>query len=80
MAKSRKERIETVMAGLNALEVGELSAIDNKLVVATQEVAGLEELELEGVLQAARTALGRGDVPNFRRLVAQTVSRLGHLR
>ena len=70
MAKSRKERIEAVIAGLNALAVGELSAIETKLLIATEEVAALAADDLEKTLKEAGSALAKGDVSNFRRLVS----------
>ena len=80
MAKSRAERIASVISALNAVAVGELAAIETRVQVAYQELCGLDAPELADVLRSASAALGRGDLGNFRRLIAQTVSRLGHLR
>lgn len=80
MARGRKEQIRASIEALNAIQVGELSAIDNKVAAAREELRTLNEPELERSLEESRRCLAQGDVTNFRRLLAQTVSRLGHLK
>ena len=77
---NRKSSIGHVIKSLNALDVGELSSIDAKLRTAEARMSELDMTELARTVEEARTCLGTGDVANFRRLVSQTVAKLGHLR
>lgn len=78
--KSRSEQLHGVIGTLNAIHVGDLQAILGKLGEAGAVLRALEVSEIESALGEARQSLLRGDMPNFRRLVAQVVARLGHLR
>ena len=80
MAGSRSERIHRLIEALNAVTVGEFSAIETKLTAAREELATLQEADLEKTVAEAQAHLLKGDLASFRRLVAQAVSRLGHLR
>jgi len=75
---SGRQRISGVIEALNAIEVGEISAIVHKLRMAEEELGGLDVGELQATLGEARKHLDDGDVTNFRRLVAQAISKLGH--
>ena len=77
---SRGERVRKVIGGLNALQVGEIRSMAAKLSVAKEALVALDEPDLASVIQQAQEKLGSGDLSEFRRLVAQTVARLGHLR
>jgi hypothetical protein len=76
----RKERIGALIDAMNAIHIGELSSIDAKLGAAKDQLAALGESDLEKLSVEARERLRGGDAANFRRLVAQLVSRLGHLK
>ena len=80
MGHSRKEQVSAVIEELNAIQVGELSTIESKLASIRQDLGTLGERELERTVAAAGSELVRGDAANFRRLLAQAVSRLGHLK
>lgn len=70
---------ETIVS-LNSLGVGDLEAIQKKLVAARLELGGQGQPELAERVAEASAALGRGDLPEYRRLLALVVSRLGHLK
>jgi hypothetical protein len=71
------DRIDVILATLNAAEVGSLDAIGEKM---RQELTALNVRELAQSAASAREALSRGDVVEFRRLRAFLQSRVGHLR
>ena len=72
--------VDSLIAALNSIDVGELGSIRDQLGEVRAELARLELEELVGRLDECLAALGRGDVKNFRRLKETVVSRLGHLR
>jgi hypothetical protein len=76
----RKERTGAILVALNAIQVGRIDAVLSKLTVAREDLRQIDEPELAGTLQEAEASLTRGDAANFRRLVSQVVSRLGHLK
>jgi len=80
MAKTRSDRMGNIISTLNGISVGELSGLTVRLDAAQGELQELKEAELAGSLGDAKASMLRGDVANFRRLVSQVVSRLGHLR
>ena len=79
-ARGRKEQVRAVIGALNALGVGELSSIETRLAVVREELVPLSEPDIQAAVDEARTSLLKGDLGNFRRLVSQAVSRLGHLK
>ena len=79
-ARDRKERLGAIIDHLNAIHIGDLAAIETRLAKAGEDLASLGETDLSRTLDEARSSLGRADLANFRRLVAQTVSRIGHLK
>ena len=74
------DRIDVILATLNAAEVGSLDAIGEKMRQVEEELAALNVRELVQSAASAREALARGDVAEFRRLRAFLQSRVGHLR
>jgi hypothetical protein len=74
------DRIDAILATLNATDVGTLDSIAEKLQQVEQELRALEQGEL--ALRAAETleALRRGDVVEFKRGRAFLQSKVGHLR
>ena len=78
--ENRTEQIRSVIDHLNAIQTGELAAIRTRLAVATERLRALGESDLEKTLGEAERQLFSGNGSEFRRLLAQTVARLGHLR
>jgi hypothetical protein len=74
------DRIDSVLATLNASEVGSLESISGRIRQVEEELVAMGEAELAGSAAEACAALGRGDIVLFRRLRAFLQSRVGHLR
>ena len=74
------ERIDWMLAMLNAADVGSLESIGQKIRQVQEELAVRGEAELAKVAADAAAALGRGDVAEFRRGRAFLQSKIGHLR
>ncbi len=77
---NRVSRIDSLLATLNAAEVGTLDSLVAKLRQAQQELAALEEPELAERAAQVAAALMRGDVAEFKRGRAFLQSKVGHLR
>jgi hypothetical protein len=73
-------RIDLLLSTLNATEVGTLESITDKLRLVRDELAAMEQEELAGRAGEAISALGRGDVAEFKRARAFLQSKIGHLR
>jgi len=69
-----------VIVSLNSLGVGDLESIHRRVRAARAEVVAHGHEELAARLDEALEALGQGRMAEFRRLVNQVVSRLGHLK
>jgi hypothetical protein len=69
-----------IIVSLNSLGIGDLDSIRKKLEAVRQEVRAQGQDELAARLDEASSALDRGQLTEYRRLLAQVVSRLGHLR
>jgi hypothetical protein len=74
------ERIDWMLAMLNAADVGSLESIGAKIRQVQEELEARGEAELGKVAADAAAALGRGDVAEFRRGRAFLQSKIGHLR
>lgn len=74
------ESVDSIIATLNHLDVGDLQSIRTRLRAVRAELEKREFNELVVKLDECLAALGQGDLQNFRRLKATVVSRLGHLR
>lgn len=74
------QSLDSLIATLNTIELGEVDKIRARLLEIRRELEQRELAELVGKLDESLTALGRGDLQDFRRLRATIVSRLGHLR
>ncbi len=72
--------VDSMIAALNTIEVGELKAIQDELLEVRRELKRREIDELVDKLDECLAALERGDLTNFRRIKETIVSRLGHLR
>ncbi len=72
--------VDSMIAALNTIEVGELKAIQDELLEVRRELKRREIVELVDKLDECLVALRRGDLTNFRRIKETIVSRLGHLR
>jgi len=73
-------RIEGLLATLNAVDVGSLEAIAEKMDEVQRDLESLGEPGLAGAAAQAIEALRRGDVAEFRRGRAFLQSKIGHLR
>jgi hypothetical protein len=69
-----------LIAHLNAIRVGDLGGIREKIEQAKEGCVRLAQPELAELLQEALAALDVADVKTYRRRVETVVSRLGHLR
>ena len=74
------ERIDWILATLNATDVGTLDSIATKLRQVEDALRDMEESELAKAAEEARQALSRGDVAGFKRGRAYLQSKIGHLR
>jgi hypothetical protein len=74
------ERIDWMLAMLNATDVGSLESIGAKIRQVQEELLARGEADLAKVAADAAAALGRGDVAEFRRGRAFLQSKIGHLR
>jgi hypothetical protein len=69
-----------IIASLNALHTGELSAIGAKLEQARRACIALSQEGLAERLQEADVALRRADLKTYRKRVETVIAQLGHLR
>lgn len=69
-----------LIAHLNAIRVGDLGGIREKIELAKRGCEQLAQPELAEMLQEALAALDVADVKTYRRRVETVVSKLGHLR
>jgi hypothetical protein len=74
------KNLDSMIATLNNIELGDVSKIEQRLQEVREELAGRELDELVAKLDESLAALRQGDLQAFRRLKATMVSRLGHLR
>lgn len=74
------ETLDSVIAILNNLGIGALDKIEAELDLVRKELERRGLGELVEKVEGCQSALSRGDLPEFRRLRATLVSRLGHLR
>ena len=74
------ERIDWMLAMLNAADVGSLDSVAAKIRQVQEELEARGEAELAKGAADAAAALGRGDVAEFRRGRAFLQSKIGHLR
>jgi hypothetical protein len=80
MSPSQAQKVGQLIGVLNGISVGELGVITGKLSAIRPDLNELQSTDLDQTLDQALQAIQRGDVKDFRRLVAQLVSKLGHLR
>ena len=69
-----------IIVSLNSLGVGDLDSIRGKIRAVRQEIRAQGQDELADRLDDASAALDRGQLTEYRRLLAQVVSKIGHLR
>jgi hypothetical protein len=74
------DRIDLILATLNATDVGSLDSIAEKLRQVRDELEALEQTELVARAGDTLEALARGDLAEFRRGRAFLQSKVGHLR
>ena len=73
-------RVEFLLSTLNATELGTIDSIVEKLRQVEEELRDMDQPELAARAAEARTALLRGDLPEFKRGRAFLQSKIGHLR
>ncbi|MFI5184889.1 MAG: hypothetical protein ACHQNV_10850 [Vicinamibacteria bacterium] len=72
--------IDMMLSTLNATDVGTLESIALKLREVKDQLEALGQAELAARADGALSALGRGDVAEFKRTRAFLQSKIGHLR
>ena len=73
-------QIDVLLSTLNATDVGTLESIAAKLREVKDQLEKMEEHELATRADEVITALGRGDLAEFKRGKAFLQSKIGHLR
>ncbi len=71
---------QQLIAFLNALTFGDLSALASKLEHARSACSALGHVDIADVIGEAAVALRGGDVKTYRRKLETAVSRLGHVK
>jgi len=69
-----------LISHLNAINIGDLDLIREKLLQASQACSEIEQPDLADKLDEAVEALDRLDLKTYRRRVETVVSKLGHIR
>jgi len=69
-----------LIVALNSLGVGDIEVLRTRLGKVRETLAGMGQQELCDRLDDAVRRLEAGETAEYRRLVNQVVSRLGHLR
>jgi hypothetical protein len=69
-----------LLAYLNAMVLGDLDSIHDKLGEARRACVALDQEALADKLLEAEQALARADLKTFRKRMETVVARLGHLR
>jgi hypothetical protein len=73
-------QIDVLLSTLNATDVGTLESIAAKLHEVKEQLERMEEHDLAARAGEVITALGRGDLAEFKRGKAFLQSKIGHLR
>jgi len=68
-----------IILRLNSLAIGDFDLLRSRLDAARQDLLGLGHADLAASLDEAQRNLSEGKTSEYRRLVSQVVSRLGHL-
>ena len=69
-----------LIAFLNAIEVGEVNGIHDKIELARQACLELDLPDLADKLAEAGDALRAADMKTYRKRIETVIARLGHLR
>lgn len=69
-----------IIASLNALRVGDMDVIRDRLEQARAACRELDQADLADKLDEAIVALARADMRTYRKRVETVVARLGHLK
>ena len=70
----------TLIAYLNAIDVGEMGGIRAKLARAREACDQLDQQDLAARLVEAEAALFQADLRTYRKRLETVIARLGHLR
>jgi len=74
------DRIDVILATLNAMDVGSFESIGGKLREVESALCEMQQPALAARAGATLEALSRGDVVEFKRGRAFLQSKIGHLR
>ena len=74
------DRIDLLLATLNATDVGSLDSILDKIRLVEAQLRAMEQVALADRAAAAAEALLRGEVTEFKRARAFLQAKIGHLR
>jgi len=69
-----------LIASLNAINIGDIDVIRDKLEQAREACRAIDQPGLADKLQEAVEALDKADLKTYRRRVETVVSKLGHIR
>ncbi|MFI5182777.1 MAG: hypothetical protein ACHQNV_00145 [Vicinamibacteria bacterium] len=72
--------IDVMLSTLNATDVGTLDSIALKLREVKEQLEAMGQADLAARADGAITALGRGEVAEFKKTRAFLQSKIGHLR
>jgi hypothetical protein len=72
--------VEKLIAGLNALNLGELDGLRSRLAHLRQACREIDQLELAAMLEEADAALEVADMKIYRKRLETVIARLGHLK
>ena len=77
---SRAAEIDLILSTLNAMDVGTLDSIGDKLGQVEQALKAIGADDLAARAAETKAALSRGDVAGFKRGRATLQAKVGHLR
>ena len=72
--------VEKLIAGLNALNLGELDGLRSRLAHLRQACSEIDQQELAAMLEEADAALEVADMKVYRKRLETVIARLGHLK
>jgi hypothetical protein len=72
--------VEKLIAGLNALNLGELDGLRSRLAHLRQACCEIDQQELAAMLEEADAALEVADMKIYRKRLETVIARLGHLK
>jgi hypothetical protein len=80
MSRESAAQIDLILSTLNAMDVGTLDSVQDKLRQVEEALRSIGRDELAARAAETAAALGRGDVAEFKRGRATLQAKIGHLR